>query len=326
MPVLVIGLFLLNVSMGSISIPADEILAAISGRPTSEPIWEEIIWNFRFPKAITCLLAGSALAVGGLQMQTLFRNPLVGPDVLGLTAGASLAVSIILMGSQYSGGLLLTGPWSVAAAATMGCVGVFMIVLLLSRRLQDSASLLIVGLMISAGTSSVVSVLQFVSNAEELQTYVIWTFGNVGSMSWSEIYVLLAIFTVGNLIAYASAKPLNAWLLGDNYAMSLGVNIKRARFFVILSASLLTGAVTAFCGPIVFVGIAVPHLIKLLLNTYNHKVLIPSVMMGGAALLLLCDILAQLPGSDQVLPLNAITAIIGAPIVVWIVMKNRIIR
>lgn len=327
MPFLVTGLLILNISVGSIKIPANEILIAISGHTTSEPLWGEIIWDFRIPKAITCLLAGSALAVGGLQMQTLFRNPLVGPDVLGLTAGASLAVSLILMGSHYNVQLdLLSGPWTVAAAATIGCFSVFLIVLFLSKQLRDSASLLIVGLMISAGTSSVVSVLQFVSNAEELQTYVIWTFGNVGSLNWPEIYVLLAISTVGSLIAYASSKSLNAWLLGDNYAMSLGVNIKRSRFIVILSASLLTGAVTAFCGPIVFVGIAVPHLIKLLLNTYNHKILIPSVMMGGAILLLFCDVLAQLPGSSQVLPLNAITAIIGAPIVVWIVLKNRTIR
>lgn len=327
LPFLVTGLLILNISVGSIKIPANEILIAISGHTTSEPLWGEIIWDFRIPKAITCLLAGSALAVGGLQMQTLFRNPLVGPDVLGLTAGASLAVSLILMGSHYNVQLdLLSGPWTVAAAATIGCFSVFLIVLFLSKQLRDSASLLIVGLMISAGTSSVVSVLQFVSNAEELQTYVIWTFGNVGSLNWPEIYVLLAISTVGSLIAYASSKSLNAWLLGDNYAMSLGVNIKRSRFIVILSASLLTGAVTAFCGPIVFVGIAVPHLIKLLLNTYNHKILIPSVMMGGAILLLFCDVLAQLPGSSQVLPLNAITAIIGAPIVVWIVLKNRTIR
>lgn len=327
LPFLLCGIFLLNISLGSIHIPMGEIILALSGQSTTEVMWSEIIWNFRIPKAITCLLAGSALSLGGLQMQTLFRNPLVGPDVLGLSAGASLAVSLILMGSHYDSRLMVfSGPWAVAGAATMGCLGVFIIVLVLSERLRDSASLLIIGLMISAGTSSVVSVLQFISSAEELQTYVIWTFGNVGSMSWPEIYVLLVISAAGSVVAYSHSKALNGWLLGDNYARSLGINIKRSRFFVILSASLLTGGVTAFCGPIVFVGIAVPHLVKLLMNTYNHKVLIPSVMTGGAILLLLCDILTQLPGGSQVLPLNAVTAIFGAPIVVWIVMRSRMIR
>lgn len=326
LPVLLLCLLLLNISLGSIKIPLSEIFMALSGQQTSELIWNEIIWNFRVPKAITCVLAGSALSLGGLQMQTLFRNPLVGPDVLGLSAGASLAVSLLLLGSNYQNSSIVSGPWSVAATATLGCIGVFLIVSILAERLQDSASLLIVGLMIGAGTSSIVSVLQFISSAEELQTYVIWTFGNVGSMSWPEIYVLFVIFMLGSILAYSCSKPLNAWLLGENYAKSLGIQIKRSRFLIILSASLLTGAVTAFCGPIVFVGIAVPHLIKLLMNTYNHKVLIPTVMMGGAILLLLCDILAQLPGSTQVLPLNAITAIFGAPIVVWIVMRHRTIR
>lgn len=320
------GLFLLNISLGSIRIPLQEIILALTGQNTSEPVWEEIIWNFRLTKAVTCVLAGSALAISGLQMQTLFRNPLAGPDVLGLSAGASLAVSLVLMGATPAINLPLSGPWVVALAATAGCAGVFLIVLLFARRLQDSASLLIVGLMIGAGASSVVSVLQFISSAEELQTYVIWTFGNVGGLNWQEILVLTIIFVVGSAVAYGNSKSLNAWLLGDNYARSLGVHLQRSRVLIILSASLLTGGVTAFCGPIAFVGIAVPHLVKILVSTHNHKQLIPAVMVGGAMLLLFCDILAQLPGSSQVLPLNAITALFGAPVVIWIVLKNRVIR
>lgn len=327
-PLLLTALFLLNISLGSIHIPVEEIMLAILGSKTSNPVWADIIWNFRLTKALTCVLAGGALSVSGLQMQTLFRNPLAGPDVLGLSAGASLAVSLILMGGTRLDTEIpaFTGPWAIALAATAGCAAVFMIVLVIARRLSDSASLLIIGLMIGAGTSSLVSVLQFISSAEELQTYLIWTFGNVGGLSWQEISVLAVIFLAGGIVAYSSSKALNAWLLGDNYIRSIGIDLKRSRFLMILSACLLTGGVTAFCGPIAFVGIAVPHLVKLLLTTNNHKILIPSVMMGGGVLLLLCDILAQLPGSTQVLPLNAITAIFGAPVVIWVVMRNRVLR
>jgi iron complex transport system permease protein len=327
LPILLLALFVMNLSLGSISIPFSEIFTILFGGESSEPVWKEIIWNFRITKSLTCVLAGSALALGGLQMQTLFRNPLAGPDVLGLSSGASLAVSLIFM-SNAAGFTLFSvqSPWTVAVAASLGCMIVFLIMLAISRRLQDNVSLLIVGLMIGAGTSSIISVLQYLSKADEMQVYMIWTFGSLGGLNWIEIQVLAVILMIGMFISFRSIKSLNAWLLGDHYAQSLGVNIKRSRFYIILSASILTGGVTAFCGPIAFVGLAVPHLVKLLIQSHNHKILIPSVIMGGAALLLGCDILAQLPGTTHVLPINAITALVGAPVVIWVILRNRVVR
>ena len=198
--------------------------------------------------------------------------------------------------------------------------------LAISRRLQDNVSLLIVGLMVGASTASIVSVLQYLSKAEEMQVYILWTFGSLGGLNWIEIQVLSVILTIGVVVSFINIKSLNAWLLGDNYAQSLGINLQRSRFYAILSASILTGGVTAFCGPIAFVGLAVPHLVKLLIKTHNHKVLIPAVLIGGAALLMGCDILAQLPGSTNVLPINAITALIGAPVVIWVIVRNKVVR
>lgn len=320
-------LFALNLSLGSIRIPLSEIFKILVTHQSSHPVWADIVWDFRMTKALTCVLAGSALAAAGLQMQTLFRNALAGPDVLGLTAGASLAVSLIFM-SQAAGITFLynQNPWIVSIAATLGCVIVLAIMLLVAGKLRDHVSLLIVGLMVGAATSSIVSVLQYLSKAEEMQVYILWTFGSLGGLNWDEIRVLTIVLIIGVLMAFTRIKSLNAWLLGDHYAQSLGVNIRKSRIIIILSASILTGAVTAFCGPIAFVGLAVPHLTKLVIKTHNHKTLIPAVLIGGAGLLLLCDILAQLPGSTYVLPINAITALIGAPVVIWIIMRNKIMR
>lgn len=324
---LLVVLFLLNLSLGSVQIPVGEIFRILTGKPASDPVWAEIIWDFRMTKAITCILGGSALALGGLQMQTLFRNPLAGPDVLGLSSGASLMVSLVFMSNAAGVTLfVIQSPWTVAIAASIGCSLVFIIMLAISQRLQDNVSLLIVGLMVGAGTASIVSVLQYLSKAEELQVYVLWTFGSLGGLDWNEIRVLSVILVAGAAVSFFNIKSLNAWLLGNNYAQSLGVDLQRSRFYAILSASILTGGVTAFCGPIAFVGLAVPHLVKLLIQSHNHKVLIPAVLIGGASLLLGCDILAQLPGSINVLPINAITALIGAPVVIWVILRNKVVR
>lgn len=320
-------LFTLNLSLGSVRIPFSEILQILLRQQSSEPVWTNIIWDFRMPKALTCVLAGSALAAAGLQMQTLFRNALAGPDVLGLSSGASLAVSLIFMSPAVGHFFALyPSPWIVSVAASVGCVMVLMLMLLIARKIQDNVSLLIVGIMVGAATSSIVSVLQYISNAEEMQVYIIWTFGSLGGLSWAEIQVLAIVLLIGVSFAFSQIKSLNSWFLGDNYAQSLGVKISRARIIAILSASILTGAVTAFCGPIAFVGLAVPHLTRLVIKTHNHKVLIPAVLIGGASLLLLCDILAHLPGSNYVLPINAVTALMGAPVVIWLIMRNKIIR
>ncbi len=280
-----------------------------------------ILWQFRFPKAMTCVLAGAGLAASGLLMQTLFRNPLAGPDVLGLSSGASLAVGMLLLvgrGFNFS-----WGAWSLALAASGGGALVLLLMLLIARRVRDNASLLIIGLMLAAATSSIMSVMQFVSRADDLQSYVIWTMGSVGNTGWKEIGVLTVIFLVGGTISILLLKPLNSWLLGENYARSLGVDVSRSRFWMVIATGLMTGGITAFCGPIAFVGLAVPHLARLVMPTTNHKILLPAVMCGGAMLLLFCDAMSQITGSAQALPLNALTSLIGAPVVIWQVMRFK---
>lgn len=319
---LMVSLFLTNISLGSVSIPLGEIVKVLLGLPIENAIWEDIIIDFRLTKALTCILAGSALSIGGMQMQTLFRNPLAGPDILGLSSGASLVVSLVFM-AGVSSFTFLAESWSLALAACTGSSLMLLFVLAIAGKVKDNTSLLIVGLMIGAGTASFVSVLQFMSRAEDQQYYLIWTFGSLGGLNWSEIGILTIALLAGSLLLVINVKSLNAWLLGDNYAQSLGMNLKRSRLFMILSASILTGAVTAFCGPIAFVGLAVPHLIRLLFKTSDHRLLLPAVGMGGASLLLFCDCLAQVPGSTYVLPINAVTALIGAPLVVWIILKGK---
>ena len=316
-------LFLLNITLGSVKIPLHQILESLTGQ-SEQNIWNDIIWQFRFPKAITCVVAGASLATGGLMMQTLFRNPLAGPDVLGLSAGASLLVSLMILSGNAI--FIFSGPWAISIAASIGSAGVFLIIISISERLRDNVSLLIIGLMIAAVMQSIVSVLQFVSKAEDLQTFMIWTLGSVGGTSWGEIEVMYVVFLIGGSISFASIKSLNALLLGDNYAQSVGINLKRSRLLIVLATSLLTGVVTAFCGPIAFIGLAVPHMIRLIIKTSNHKILIPAVMIGGAALILFCDIVAQLPGSTQILPLNAVTSVIGAPVVIWMVLRQKNVR
>ena len=257
-------------------------------------------------------------------MQTLFRNALAGPDVLGLSSGASLAVSLIFM-SQASGIQFMSSPspWAVVIAASVGCGVIFLIVLAISSRLNDNTSLLIIGLMIGATASSIVSVLEFISKAEDQQSFLLWTFGSLGGLNWKELQVLSVALVIAMTLAFALTKPLNVWFMGENYSRSMGVDTKRSRVLIILAASLLTGAVTAFCGPIAFVGLAVPHLTRLLIKTNNHRVLIPAVTVAGAALMLFCDIIAQLPGTAYVLPINAITALIGAPVVISIIIRAK---
>lgn len=323
LPALLVGLFLLNISMGSVQIPLADTLKVLTGREPTQPVWTEIIFDFRLTKAFTCILAGGALALGGLLMQTLFRNPLAGPDVLGLSSGASLAVAIVVM----AGGVVVSSyPFTLALAASVGCAGIFLVVLAIASRIRDNVSLLIIGLMIGAATSSIVSVLQYISRAEDLQYYLIWTFGNMGNLNWSEILILGGAVGIGLIMSFISIKPLNAWLLGDPYATSLGINLVRSRVLIIIATSILTGAVTAFCGPVAFVGLAVPHLTRLVIDTTNHKILIPSVICVGAIIMLFCDILTRLPGNDFILPINAVTALVGAPVVIWVIVRSKKVR
>lgn len=305
-----VALFGARLLLGSVSIPFSEIFIS------------ELVQKFRLPVAVTCVLAGSALAVSGLLMQTLFRNALAGPDVLGLTSGSSLMVAVVILAGHGFSAAFAT-PWTIALAASAGAAGVFLLVLLISQYVSDNTSLLIIGLMIGATTASVVGVLQYVSRAEDLQAFMIWGLGSVGSTNWNEITILAVITIVGLILGFVNMKALNALLLGESYAAALGIRVNRARLLILIATSVLVGGVTAFCGPVAFVGLAVPHLVRLIVPTTNHKILLPSVFLGGACLLLFCDIVAQLPGSTHILPLNAVTSMIGAPVVIWLVIRNR---
>lgn len=322
-------LFVLDVALGSVSIPPTEVVSILVGKTASSPAWTSIVTQIRLPKAVTAILAGAALSVGGLQMQTLFRNPLAGPSVLGVTSGASLGVALVTMStgstlSAYTGQALgLAGSWLIVLAATAGGAAVLLLVLWVSFRISDSVVILIVGLMIGNVTLSVVGIWQYFSQPEQIQNYVLWTLGSLSSVTPRHLPVLLTVIGIGIGFSFLLSKQLNALLLGENYARSLGLNIAQARGFIILITSVLAGAVTGFCGPIGFVGIAVPHLTRSLLGTTNHFVLVPGVMVVGAIVMLGCDIISQMPGSQTVLPINAVTALVGSPVVIWVILRRR---
>ena len=316
-------IFLLDITLGSVKIPLKEVISILIGQDTGNPAWENIVLLFRLPRVITALLVGSGLSISGLLMQTFFRNPLAGPFVLGISSGASLGVAmLVLAGSVISIGFL-TDTISIVIAASLGSALVLTMILAVSNKIKDSTTLLIIGLMFGSISGAVVGVLQFFSSAEQLQSYMIWTFGSLGGVSWQELPLFALIVVPGILLSFTLFKPLNALVLGENYAQSLGVNIKKIRIFILLATSLLAGTITAFAGPIAFIGIAVPHLTRVLFISSDHKILIPAVALSGAILMIFCDIIAQLPGSSHVLPINAVTSIIGAPVVIWIIVRKR---
>lgn len=321
--------FLASLALGSVNIPLGQVAAILTGGAAEKDSWQSIILLFRLPKAITAALAGAALAVAGLQMQTLFRNPLADPYVLGISSGASLGVAAVVLastsvlsGSEFLAGLGLLGNLSVVAAASLGA-GLVMLLVMLAARRVSTMTLLILGLMFGYAAGAVVSILLHFSIAERIQTYISWTFGSFGGTTWSELKVYIPVLAAALVVAQVMVKPLNALLLGEKYARSLGLNVGRARFWIILSASVLSAAVTAFCGPIGFIGIAVPHICRSLLQTSDHRLLVPASTLLGAALALAADLIAHVPYSSLVLPLNAITSLIGAPIVIWVILRRR---
>jgi len=324
---LTIATFIINVSLGSVSIPLDLVLKHFIGLTIDNESWALILSNFRLPKALTAILVGSALGISGLQMQTLFRNALAGPYILGISSGAGLGVAIAIFLGFYVGGFLeLSGigrSWLLVCAAGVGSFLILIVISLAAIRLKDSVTLLIIGLMFGAATGAIVSILQFFSQAENIQAYVIWSFGSLGSLSWSELIVFIPIILIGLLASLLLSKHLNALLLGENYASSLGLNLKRTRILIILNTSILAGTVTAFCGPIAFFGVALPHVARMLFNTTNHLLLSPLVIFMGAFLMLVFDTIAQLPGFEATLPINAVTALFGAPFVIFILLKKK---
>ncbi|AUS04180.1 FecCD family ABC transporter permease [Pseudotamlana carrageenivorans] len=322
---LLIVCFFTNISLGSISIPNRAIIKTIFG--TSDNVsWHHIIINYRLPKAFTAMIVGSGLGISGLMMQTLFRNPLAGPFVLGITSGASLGVAIVTMGASLFGGVLLgvlASKWTLVMAATLGSFLVLLTVLIVSTKVRDAMAILIIGLMFGSISAAVVNVLSYFSSAEELQQYFFWGFGSLGNLSWQELLILFVLYALGILLSLAAIKSLNSLLLGENYAKSLGLNIKKSRLLIITSTSLLAGTITAFAGPIAFIGLAIPHITRQVFSTSNHKILLPAVFLFGAIIMLICDSIAQLPTSDYTLPINAITSLIGAPVVIWLLVRKR---
>jgi iron complex transport system permease protein len=323
--------FVASLVVGSVSIPLPEVVTVLFGGEPARATWKTIVLDFRLPKALTALLAGAALGVSGLQMQTLFRNPLAEPYVLGVNAGASLGVALVVLAAGTTGSALMAGlgfGWDVGivAAACIGAGLVLMLVLLAAQRVQSVMTLLILGLMFGFATSAVVSLLMYFSIAERIQRYIAWTFGSFSGVTWRQMPIFALVIIIGLAGAAALTKSLNAMLLGEAYARSMGLNVRLARLAIIITTALLSGVVTAFCGPIAFLGIAVPHLCRTLFHTSDHRVLIPAAMLMGGLAALTADIIAQAPGSQIVLPLNAITALIGAPIVVWMVLRQRNLR
>ena len=314
-------LFGVNLSLGSVSIPLSSIIDSVFGKEIKSS-WEIILWNFRLPKAITALMVGMGLSLSGLLMQTLFRNPLAGPYVLGLSSGASLGVACIIMGGSFLP-VFLRSDYGIVLASAMGSFLVLMAVLVVSQKLRDTMAILIVGLMFGSFTSAIVSVLSYFSTAQELQKFTFWSMGSLSNVTGSSLLILSCCCLLGMLISIFSIKPLNALLLGENYAKTLGLNFNRTRMLIIIATSILAGGITAFVGPIAFIGLAVPHVAKLLFQTSNHFTLFWSTLLLGAITMLVCDSIAQVPGSDYTLPINAITSVVGAPIVVWLLVRKR---
>ncbi len=335
--VMLAGLFCLGLASGSVTIPVGQAVASLLGHPAANPVWDRILWQIRLPRCLTAVLAGSALALSGLEMQTLFRNPLAGPYSMGISSGATLGVALAVFTGALAGAGLRDIPGvpalggmgaqlGVAGSAVAGAALVMLLVLAVARRVQSNSTLLILGLMFGQLTGALVSVLQAFSGAEQIRAFTFWGFGSYAGVTWAQLPVLTCAVLAGVAMAAACAKPLNALLLGWTYARSLGVPIQALRGLLLASTSLLAGAVTAFCGPVAFLGLAVPHLCRGLFRTADHRVLIPACLLLGASMSLASDLASRLPGGDRTLPLNAVTALVGAPVVIWVLLRRRAAR
>jgi len=327
--VLLVSFFLMDLISGQVSIPVKEILKTLTGQGSSKSTWEYIILNFRLPKAITAILVGMGLSVSGLLMQTLFRNPLAGPYVLGLSSGSSLGVAFTILGAGFLPPFLnaaLLSNYGIIVASCLGSFTVVLAILIVAQRLRNTMSILIIGLMFGSFAGAIINVLSYFSTAEQLQKFTFWSMGNLGNLSWNSISILGIAVGFGLLLSLLSVKSLDALLLGENYAKSVGLNFKKARLRIIIATSILAGSITAFAGPIAFVGLAVPHITKLIFQTSNHKILFFTTILIGSILMLLCDIISQLPSWSTTLPINAITSIIGAPVVIWLLIGKKNIQ
>ena len=308
---LTLFLFLLDLAVGAVAVPLGDVWAALTGGDCPRAT-AKIILNIRLIKAVVALLAGAALSVSGLQMQTLFRNPLAGPYVLGISSGASLGVALVVLAGVGSS-------IGIAGAAWLGAAIVLVVIAAVGHRIKDIMVILILGMMFSSGIGAVVQILQYVANDESLKMFVIWTMGSLGDVTFNQLAVLIPSIIAGLLLAVVTIKTLNLLLFGEEYAVTMGLNVRRSRGLLFLSTTLLAGTVTAFCGPIGFIGLAMPHVTRMLFRNSDHRVLVPGTVLSGASVLLLCDLVSKL----FTLPINAITALLGIPIVVWVVLRNK---
>jgi iron complex transport system permease protein len=324
--ILVFVLFLSDLLVGSVTITPYRFFDIVFYRADLyDSSLATIIQQFRLPRCITAILAGMALSVSGLQMQTIFRNPLAGPYVLGISSGASLGVAILVLGfwPAFTGSMPhVPGNWAILFAAAFGAAAVLFLILLVSARVNDIMTILILGLLFGGAISAIVNILQYFSDEYSLRTFVLWNMGSLSGVTQAQLKVLAPAIITGLIIALFTGKVLNAMLLGETYARTLGVNISLSRFLIFLSTSILAGGITAFCGPIGFIGIAVPHLARMLFRTSDHHSLIPASMLLGAVIMLISDMICQLPGTDIVLPVNSVTALLGIPVVIWVLLKN----
>ena len=327
--ILIVVLVALNLFFGSVDIPAEAVIRALIGQETEKASWSFIVWEARVPQAITAFLCGSALAGSGLMLQTAFNNPLAGPSILGINSGASLGVAFVMLlggGSIATAGVTLSGFFSIVAGAFIGSMVVMGIILFFSTLIKSNIMLLITGIMIGYITSSAISLLNFFATAEGVHSYMIWGMGNFSGVSLEQL-PYFALFTLaGLMLAILLIKPLNALLLGNRYAENLGVNIKRTRNLLLVSTGILTAVTTAFCGPISFIGLAVPHIARLMLGTSNHNSLLPVTLLTGSAVALLCSLICILPGESGIIPLNAVTPVLGAPVILYVIVNQRRIQ
>ena len=324
----IILFFILNLVLGTISIPFSSIWNILWGTGEEPEIWQNIIWKSRYPQTITALVAGAGLSISGLQMQTVFRNPLAGPSELGISSGASLGVAFIILLSGSIGGTALSrlglfGEVAVSIAAIAGAMSVMFLIIAISQRVKGNVILLIIGVMIGYIATAVIGVLKFFSNDEDVRAYVIWGLGSFAKVSGGQVYTFVGIMLILIPLSFLLIKTLNLMLLGEGYARNLGLNIKRARLYAITCSCIITAMVTAYCGPIVFLGLAVPHLCRTIFVSSDHRILMPAVTLTGASLALLCNLIARMPGFEGALPINSVTALIGAPIVISVLFGKR---
>lgn len=320
MGLLLIVLALIDLRLGSIRISLGEMIGQVLGKEVLSEQQLIILNKFRLPRLATALLAGAALPVCGLQMQTLFRNPLAGPYVLGISSGASFGAALVVLGAGATG---IAATWSLALAAWIGAGTVMLLLLFVSYRIKDVMTILILGIMFSSGLAAVISIMQYFSQASALKSFVIWSMGSLGNVTTSQLVIMTWAISPVLLITLANSKVLNGLMLGEEYAVSMGIRIERTRIIIFATTSILAGTITAFCGPIGFIGIAVPHMSRFLFRRSDHRILIPATMLTGMVVMVFSDIVSQLPGTDRILPINAVTSLIGIPVVIWLVVMNR---